>query len=112
MNTFGGNEARESPPGSVAGPLDKIRFAEVRFGNGALRGNDVARRTITWREGTNAPLTSRFARLRVRIARRDFTRSEPWPEEWLLVEWPKDEKESTKYWLSTLPRIITISSRK
>lgn len=63
-------------------------------------------RTITWREGTNAPLTSRFARLRVRIARRDFTRSEPWPQEWLLVEWPKEEKEPTKYWLSTLPRSI------
>jgi SRSO17 transposase len=60
-------------------------------------------RTITWREGTNEPLTSRFARLRVRIARRDFDRSEPWPEEWLLIEWPKGEKEPTKYWLSTLP---------
>jgi SRSO17 transposase len=60
-------------------------------------------RTITWRDGTNAPLRSRFARLRVRIARRDFARSEPWPEEWLLIEWPKGEKEPTKYWLSTLP---------
>jgi SRSO17 transposase len=59
-------------------------------------------RTITWREGTNEPLTSRFARMRVRIARRDFDRSEPWPEEWLLIEWPKGEKEPTKYWLSTL----------
>ncbi len=24
-------------------------------------------------------------------------------EEWLLIEWPKGEKEPTKYWLSTLP---------
>ena len=63
-------------------------------------------REITWREGTNVPLTSRFARLRVRIARRDFTRSEPWPEEWLLIEWPREEKEPTKYWLSTLPADI------
>ena len=63
-------------------------------------------RTISWREGTNAPLTSRFARLRIRIARRDFDRSEPWPEEWLLVEWPQDEKEPMKYWLSTLPEDI------
>jgi SRSO17 transposase len=60
-------------------------------------------RTITWREGTNVPLKSRFARLRIRIAHRDFNRSEPWPEEWLLIEWPKGEKEPTKYWLSTLP---------
>jgi SRSO17 transposase len=60
-------------------------------------------RTIAWREGTNEPLQSRFARVRIRIARRDFNRSEPWPEEWLLIEWPKGEKEPTKYWLSSLP---------
>jgi SRSO17 transposase len=52
------------------------------------------------------PLRSRFARLRLRIARRDFERSEPWPEEWLLIDWPKVEKEPTKYWLSTLPKTI------
>ena len=63
-------------------------------------------RTITWREGTNVSLKSRFARLRTRIARRDFNRSEPWPEEWLLIEWPKGEKEPTKYWLSNLPTDI------
>ncbi len=63
-------------------------------------------RTITWREGTNEPLRSRFARLRIGIAHRDFERSEPWPEEWLLIEWPKGEKEPTKYWLSTLPANI------
>jgi SRSO17 transposase len=60
-------------------------------------------RTITWREGTNVSLKSRFARVRIRIARRDFNRSEPWPEEWLLIEWPKGEKEPTRYWLSSLP---------
>jgi SRSO17 transposase len=63
-------------------------------------------RRITWREGTNAPLTSRFARLRLRIARRDFNRSEPWPPEWLLIEWPEGEKEPTKYWLSNLSEDI------
>src|SRR5947208_12315520 len=63
-------------------------------------------RTITWREGTNVPLKSRFARLRIRIAHRDFNRSEPWPEEWLLIEWPNGEQEPTTYWLSTLPENI------
>jgi SRSO17 transposase len=63
-------------------------------------------RTITWREGTNVSLKSRFARVRIRSARRDFTRSKPWPEEWLLIEWPKGEKEPTKYWLSSLPADI------
>jgi SRSO17 transposase len=66
-------------------------------------------RTTTWREGTNAPLKSRFARVRIRIARRDFSRSEPWPEEWLLIEWPKSEAEPTKYWLSSLPPDIGLA---
>ena len=60
-------------------------------------------RTITWRAGSRAALTSRFAAVRVRPAHRDTLRSEPWPEEWLLIEWPEGTEEPTKYWLSTLP---------
>lgn len=30
-------------------------------------------------------------------------------EEWLLIEWPKREKEPTKYWFSTLPEDIAFS---
>jgi SRSO17 transposase len=58
---------------------------------------------VTWREGTNAPLSSRFAALRVRPASRDYKHSTPRPHEWLLVEWPEGEAEPTKYWLATLP---------
>src|ERR1035437_8399373 len=42
-------------------------------------------------------------RLRVRVAQRDYWRSEGRAEEWLLIEWPTGESEPTKYWLSTLP---------
>ena len=73
----------------------------------ALRQPKSAWQTITWREGTAAPLSSRFARLRVRPAHRDEKLTEPRPEEWLLIEWPEGEKEPTKYWLSTLPSSIT-----
>jgi SRSO17 transposase len=65
-------------------------------------------RTITWREGTAERLSSRFARVRVRVARRDFKRSESRPEEWLLIEWPNGEAAPTKYWLSTLPERIPL----
>jgi SRSO17 transposase len=65
---------------------------------------EQAWRTVTWREGTNTPLRSRFTRLRIRPAHRDYWRAEPWPEEWLLVEWPEDAAEPTKYWLSTLAK--------
>jgi SRSO17 transposase len=57
----------------------------------------------SWREGTKQRLRSRFAAQRVRIAHRDYWRSELPREEWLLIEWPKGENEPTKYWLSTLP---------
>ncbi len=39
----------------------------------------------------------------MRPAHRDYKRTKPHPEEWLLIEWPKKESEPTKYWLSTLP---------
>ena len=57
----------------------------------------------TWREGTNAPLSSRFCALRVRHAGRDWTRATPHPVEWLLIEWPQGEAEPSHYWLATLP---------
>ena len=64
-------------------------------------------RKVTWREGAAAPLSSRFARVRVRVAHRDYRLTETRPEEWLLIEWPKDEKEPTKYRLSTLSEDIS-----
>ncbi len=64
----------------------------------------TAWREIAWREEATAePLASRFAALRVRPSHRDETRTELWPEVWLIVEWPQDESKPTKYWLSNLP---------
>ena len=63
-------------------------------------------RTIAWREGSAEKLTSRFARLRVRVAHRDYNLTKSRPEEWLLIEWPKGEAEPTKYWLSTVAEKI------
>jgi len=63
----------------------------------------TAFREITWREGTDRKLQSRFAAFRIRQSHRDYEKAEPHPEEWLLIEWPREEKEPTKYWVSTLP---------
>src|SRR5215472_1566144 len=60
-------------------------------------------KTVSWREGTRKPLHSRFAAVRIRPAHRDYWSSQPRPEEWLLMEWPRSEGEPIKYWLSTLP---------
>ena len=66
-----------------------------------------AYRKLTWREGTNTKLSSRFAAVRVRAAHRDYLTDVLRDEEWLLVEWPKGESEPTKYFLSTLPADIS-----
>jgi SRSO17 transposase len=65
---------------------------------------------VGWREGSRQTLRSRFAAVRVRPAHRDYNRSEPHPEEWLLIEWPKNEPEPTRYWLSTLPVKTSLKS--
>ena len=64
--------------------------------------------TIKWREGSADWLSSRFARVRVRVG---YNGAVPGrlAEEWLLVEWPEGETELTKYkyWLATLPADIS-----
>jgi SRSO17 transposase len=56
-------------------------------------------RTLTWREGSNGALSSRFARVRVRVAQAGRARA----EEWLLIEWPEGEAKPVHYFVSTLP---------
>ncbi len=63
----------------------------------------TAYKELTWREGSDRKLRSRYAAVRVRPAHRDYWKSEPHAEEWLLMEWPKGEPEPAKYWISTLP---------
>jgi SRSO17 transposase len=74
----------------------------------ALRLEAKAWRPVTWREGTNTMLSSRFARLRVRPAHRDYRQNAWRAEVWLLIEWPKGEKEPTKYWLSNVAPDIAL----
>jgi SRSO17 transposase len=66
----------------------------------------TAWRMRSWREGTKGKMTSRFAAVRVRPAHRDIWRSAPRNEEWLVIEWPKPEREPTRYWFSTVPPTV------
>jgi len=59
--------------------------------------------TITWRDGSNAPLSGRFAALRVRHAGGNAGKARLRPLQWLIVEWPQEQAEPCKYILSTLP---------
>jgi SRSO17 transposase len=74
----------------------------------ALGLRKKAWRTITWREGSNAKLRSRFARVQVRTA--PIRGAAARGEETLLIEWPKGEPEPTKYWLSTLDKDISFGA--
>jgi len=58
---------------------------------------------VTWREGTQGPLCSRFARLIVWMANGlvQGKTMKIQPEE-LLIEWPEHSPEPLKYWLSSL----------
>jgi SRSO17 transposase len=69
----------------------------------ALALPKAAWQDISWRQGSARAMRSRFAAVRVRPAHRDYKKAEPHPEEWLLMEWPKEEAEPAKYWLSTVP---------
>ncbi len=107
-----GQEPLPAKPWSGVGRPPKLRRRDEE--HTPISALDLAKglparawRTITWREGTNTPLASRFAAVRVRPAHRDYWRSEPHAEEWLLIEWLKGEKEPSKYWLSTLPKSTT-----
>jgi SRSO17 transposase len=60
---------------------------------------------VTWREGSKGVMTSQFVFLRVRPAGHRVARDADGtlPERWLIAQWPDDEPEPVKYWLSSLP---------
>jgi SRSO17 transposase len=76
----------------------------------ALSLPTTAWKDVSWRQGSQGMLRSRFATVRVRPAHRDYNRIEPHPEEWLLIEWPKSESEPTKYWFSSLSGKTSLKS--
>jgi SRSO17 transposase len=65
--------------------------------------------TISWREGTNETLSGRFAAVRVRHAGGNAGKARLRPQQWLLIEWPADQVEPSKYCLSTLPENTPIN---
>ena len=66
-------------------------------------------RTISWREGTKGTLSGRFAAVRVRHAGGNAGKARLRPEQWLLIEWPANDVEPSKYVLSTLPEETPIN---
>lgn len=63
-------------------------------------------RTVTWREGTQGRLASRFARVRCTPAQYNRPRA----QQWLIIEWPVGEAQPTKYFLSNLPEDLSFKA--
>jgi SRSO17 transposase len=82
----------------VAGAERPVSIAEFAASLGRS-----AYRKVTWRAGSRGKLFSYFAAVRVRSAHRHTQGDPPGKEQWLLCEWPLDEKAPTKFNLSTQP---------
>jgi SRSO17 transposase len=87
----------------VAGAERPVSIAEFAESLGRS-----AYRKVTWREGSHGKLSSFFAAARVRTAHRHTEGAPPGKEQWLLCEWPKDEKTPTKFYLSTQPATCSL----
>jgi SRSO17 transposase len=90
--------------------LDKL----LRCRGEALTVGDIARavgpsgfRRVTWREGTRATLSARFAAERVVVRHNDGWSPSEREDVWLLMEWRDGEAAPTKFHLATLPRDCT-----
>jgi len=81
-----------------AGGRDSIAVKEL-----AAHLPKSAWKSVWWRHGTKGDMRSRFALLRIRVAKQEPGQKEERPLEWLLVEWPPSESAPVKYWLCNLP---------
>jgi SRSO17 transposase len=79
----------------------KAKPASAKQIAAALAPTDFRR--VTWREGARGKQQSRFAVVRVRSAQGHVAGRAPGKEEWLLCEWPSEDKTPTRFWLSSLP---------
>jgi SRSO17 transposase len=69
--------------------------------------NRLRFRALTGREGAKGPLRSRWWAGRVQTAGHWQEGEKPGKPLWLLIEWPKEEPEPTKYYLCDLPEELT-----
>ena len=66
---------------------------------------------VTWRQGSKGPQTNRFARLPLWAA--NGWRQGPQPQrvqETLLIEWPQDAPEPTRYWIAQTDADLPLSA--
>jgi SRSO17 transposase len=95
-------------------PVARYRQDPSSLKDLALAAGHETAVTVTWREGTRGPMSSRFLTLRVRPANIELRRAADKADEdlhvcWLLCEWPDSAQAPVKYWLSNLPADTAIT---
>ncbi|MFJ5118323.1 transposase [Kitasatospora sp. NPDC088548] len=89
-------------------PLPRHRSRPVSPREHVPAAGRRAGRSVTWRKGSKAAMSSHFVLLRIRPAGR---RPRPAhdgtiPLTWLIAQWPENEAEPVRYWISNLPADI------
>ncbi|MFK4599675.1 IS701 family transposase [Streptomyces pristinaespiralis] len=89
-------------------PLPRYRTRPVALREHVLAAGRKRGRTLTWRKGSKAVMSSHFVLLRIRLAGRRPKPSDDGsiPLVWLIAQWPEGEVEPVKYWISNLPADI------
>lgn len=93
--------ARVDAAGRKRGYRTSVKSLATRLHTDGRR----AFRRVTWRDGTNRKLSSRFAVQRVVPVRTKSRRSANPEPVWLLVEWPDGETEPTNYFFISVPKL-------
>ena len=106
-----GNAFRQTLSDMVGPPVMPRRTASLQPMSVKALAQSLPSRAfqnVSWREGTNDTLSGRFVAVRVRHAGGNVGKARLRPEQWLLIEWPPNDDEPSKYFLSTLPEHIAI----
>ncbi len=103
---WGSHQPAPMPPASPKGgrprtrPMRDSAHAPISVHEVAQSLPARTYRQVSWRQGSDATLSSRFAAVRVRAAHNRQAHD----EQWLLIEWPPGESEPRHYWFSTRPK--------
>ncbi|MFJ7071058.1 IS701 family transposase [Streptomyces sp. NPDC101115] len=89
-------------------PLPRYRTRPMPLRDHMMAAGRSTGRTLVWRKGSKAAMSSHFVFLRVRLAGRRPKPADDGtiPLVWLIAQWPEGESEPVKYWISNLPATI------
>jgi SRSO17 transposase len=110
MTAHGESAEPQRPPYGGLGPrpLPRYRTRPVALREHVLAAGRRSGRTVTWRKGSRAAMSSHFVLLRIRLAGRRPRPADDGtiPLTWLIAQWPEGEAEPVRYWISNLPADI------